>query len=574
MIVRDKAGQTYELEGELSRGGEGVVYRVRGHPDLLAKYYLNQARASARKIAWMAAHPPEDPTAAKLGHTSIAWPRALLYDGRRFVGFLMPFVPDARPLLEVYHPRLRARLPWRHALTWRFFHRAARNFASAMSALHAAGYVIGDINEGNIIVTENALISLIDTDSFQVRAQIGGKTQVFRCQVGKEEFTPPELQGARFANVDRTPDHDSFGMGVIIFLLLMNGTHPFRSLWRGSGDPPALSEKISRGFFPYQTPPPREIAPPNTMVRFEHLDPALQELFRRCFVDGSRPPHRRPSAEEWEGALKTAERNLIQCAQGHWYGGHIPSCPWCSPAVKGVQVPLPVNPPRSSRPPGSRPSPSRPAPVAPPPPPVAPVPAPVTGRPSRRRVAFGGGGLIAIFLLLRLLVGGDGDRGDRGVAFVPPSRPAMVTTASRTQPAIVPSTRTPTRTATAALDGSESLSAGGSFAATGEGAPFGGDPAQTGAMPGPGPAGRPVLRWRFATGGPVTPSPAVVGGTVYVGSWDNHLYALDAATGALRWRFQTPGAVISSPAVVDGTVYVGSGDGFLYAVGGDRAAER
>ncbi|MCU1463576.1 MAG: Pyrrolo-quinoline quinone repeat-containing protein [Acidimicrobiales bacterium] len=44
-------------------------------------------------------------------------------------------------------------------------------------------------------------------------------------------------------------------------------------------------------------------------------------------------------------------------------------------------------------------------------------------------------------------------------------------------------------------------------------------------------------RWFFATGDAVTANPIVVGGTVYVGSWDGHMYAIDAGTGAKRWSF-------------------------------------
>ena len=85
-------------------------------------------------------------------------------------------------------------------------------------------------------------------------------------------------------------------------------------------------------------------------------------------------------------------------------------------------------------------------------------------------------------------------------------------------------------------------------------------------------------QWEFQTDGQVNSSPAVVdvstaedtdGGaseTVYVGSDDGYLYAIDAAEGDLEWRFETGGPVESSPTVFDGTVYVGSRDGFLYAI--------
>ena len=50
-----------------------------------------------------------------------------------------------------------------------------------------------------------------------------------------------------------------------------------------------------------------------------------------------------------------------------------------------------------------------------------------------------------------------------------------------------------------------------------------------------------ALRWKFATGGRVTSSPAVAAGRVYIGSYDSNFYALDAASGALRWKFATRG---------------------------------
>jgi outer membrane protein assembly factor BamB len=61
-------------------------------------------------------------------------------------------------------------------------------------------------------------------------------------------------------------------------------------------------------------------------------------------------------------------------------------------------------------------------------------------------------------------------------------------------------------------------------------------------------------------------SPAVDGETVYFGSGDRHVYALDARTGALRWKFETGDVVHSSPAIANGTLYVGCWDGLLYAL--------
>ena len=63
-------------------------------------------------------------------------------------------------------------------------------------------------------------------------------------------------------------------------------------------------------------------------------------------------------------------------------------------------------------------------------------------------------------------------------------------------------------------------------------------------------------------------SPAIGSdGTVYVGSYDNKLYAINGKSGVKVWEFETGCDVHSSPAIgSDGTVYVGSYDTKLYAI--------
>ncbi len=86
------------------------------------------------------------------------------------------------------------------------------------------------------------------------------------------------------------------------------------------------------------------------------------------------------------------------------------------------------------------------------------------------------------------------------------------------------------------------------------------------------------LRWKFQTGDVVHASPAYAGGVLYFGSWDSYLYAVDAATGQERWRFKSGEDPLihnqvgfqSSPAVVGGLVYVGCRDANRYAI--DRAS--
>lgn len=72
--------------------------------------------------------------------------------------------------------------------------------------------------------------------------------------------------------------------------------------------------------------------------------------------------------------------------------------------------------------------------------------------------------------------------------------------------------------------------------------------------------------WTAETSGDVRSSPTFVNGTVFVGSDDDRLYAIDAGTGRVTWTVETGGDVFSSPSVTEETVYVGSNDGRVYAV--------
>ncbi|MUH01280.1 tetratricopeptide repeat protein [Scytonema sp. UIC 10036] len=330
------------LSVTLGQGGEACIYTIPTDSELVAKVYHKPVSVQGHKLEVMIANPPENPTAS-LGHISIAWPVELLRssDGKNnVIGFLMPRIRGMRPIIDFYNPRTRRQ----HCplFNYQYLIRTARNLAAAFASLHASGYCVGDVNESNILVGDTALVSIVDTDSFQVR-DIKNQS-VYRCPVGKPEFTPPELQNKTFAECDRVFAHDLFGLAVLIFQLLMEGTHPFSGIFQGMGEPPPYEARIAAGHFtysqkrrvPYVTTP---IAPP-----WEILHPSLQELFLRCFEDGHSNPLLRPSAQTWLLALAEAENSLLTCTVNpqHRYSNHLEKCPWCERALRlGGRDPFP-----------------------------------------------------------------------------------------------------------------------------------------------------------------------------------------------------------------------------------------
>jgi outer membrane protein assembly factor BamB len=77
-------------------------------------------------------------------------------------------------------------------------------------------------------------------------------------------------------------------------------------------------------------------------------------------------------------------------------------------------------------------------------------------------------------------------------------------------------------------------------------------------------------KWNYAVAGGIPSSPTIgYDGTIYFGSYDNKLYAINP-NGTEKWSFITGSLVYSSPTIgSNGTIYIGSYDGKLYAINPD-----
>jgi serine/threonine protein kinase len=338
-VLREADGWQITLEGPaLDRAGEASVYAVPEHPDLAAKIYHHPTAEHAGKLAAMLATPPV--LHAGNGHLALAWPVARLLEAgaeRRVAGYLLPRLEQAPSLWEVYNPQTRLQVyPQFHYAT---LLRTARHLAAVVAAVHQSGYVIGDLNESNVVVTPQALVTLIDVDLFQVR--VGGR--LYRGRVGRPEYTPPELQGVPVAEVERQPEHDAFALAVLIFRLLMQGAHPFAAACPDSGELDSIPARIAAGWWPYAWERPGPDLPSPQAPPWSVLPPAVGELLRCCFEDARANPGLRPGAARWQQALAEAEQDLTTCPQNtqHRYARGLDVCPWCLLAGQQGHDPFP-----------------------------------------------------------------------------------------------------------------------------------------------------------------------------------------------------------------------------------------
>lgn len=314
----------------LGRGGEGAVYEVEGRPEAAAKIYASPASAErADKLVAMAAL--RTPALDQL----TAWPTEVLrqQDGK-VSGFVMANLRDSKDIHRLYSPK--SRLADFPQADWRMVVRAALNTARAFAVLHQAGHLVGDVNHGGVRVAPNATVRLIDTDSFQVSHQ--GRT--FLCEVGVQDFTPPELQGKAFKQVTRTANHDNFGLAVLIFQMLMNGRHPFAGRYSGPGEMP-IEKAIPEFRYAYSAnaaamkmqPPP--LTPPAAAA-----SALVASLWERAFSSSGARTDGRPKAQEWVQALTQVETGFVRCTvrSSHFYFGAYGSCPWCPIERAGIAL--------------------------------------------------------------------------------------------------------------------------------------------------------------------------------------------------------------------------------------------
>ena len=142
---------------------------------------------------------------------------------------------------------------------------------------------------------------------------------------------PPELHGCDLQRDDRTVEHDRFGLAVLMFLLLMEGVHPFDGNYANPDDTSQRWDRMRVGHFAFGG-GLSILQPPPFALPYTFLPPEIRALVSECFVAGHIDPGRRPSAQRWRDALRAMDAGLIQCNlnENHWLPVHLRGiCPWC-----------------------------------------------------------------------------------------------------------------------------------------------------------------------------------------------------------------------------------------------------
>jgi len=102
---------------------------------------------------------------------------------------------------------------------------------------------------------------------------------------------------------------------------------------------------------------------------------------------------------------------------------------------------------------------------------------------------------------------------------------------------------------------------------------FRGNPSETGVLPADALSDNLEVLWRFSAKDAIDGAAAIADGVVFIGSEDEHLYAVDLATGAKKWEYKC-GPIKAAPAYRDGAVYVGDSNGLFHCVDAKTGKKR
>lgn len=340
---KDKSKE-YELEKEIKSGGEGVVYTIKGKPNLVAKIYKSERISDASL---------RDATKSKIlamlemnfdprinGRLIVAWPMDALFDDSGFfLGFVMPRIEHMKSLIWATRPSDRSSL-WPKGYRWHYSIAIAFNLSLVIERLHEAGIIVGDMNTNNILIDASGNVTLIDADSFNISTK---DNKVYKCVVGFPEVLPAELQGKDLTKPANQFNEktDCFSLAVHIFNLLCNNCHPFGCLnyntEHGSTSNPKIMDNIVKGYCPY-------VSETSENTVDDALDMAvfpaeIRNLFIRAFrYDATTAVKQttianRPSAKEWRtalGSLYSSGVNTCSVNSLHEFPkSYTKGCPWC-----------------------------------------------------------------------------------------------------------------------------------------------------------------------------------------------------------------------------------------------------
>ena len=293
-----KNKQKFELKAKdvLSEaGGTATVYNVQGTDDFVFKLYKDKKyaiKSEAKLKQFISGFPSaelDSVTNLPIKVHQLAWPKNIVYEKNKPVGFLMPKInfKDTIQLNRIFSVKNRQSEKITEDITWRIT--VARNLADVYNTLHKSGYYVVDTKPANIRTYKIVPgVCLLDCDGFKL------KNSPFEGDMITPDYIAPESIGKPPSKLGR--EQDIFALSVLIFQIFNNGIHPYSGILKKNDTLP-IQERIKQSGYAYGKIQNRIQKP--SPATLHHLFPEeMLNIFSRIFEKGERP-----EANEWVSIL-------------------------------------------------------------------------------------------------------------------------------------------------------------------------------------------------------------------------------------------------------------------------------
>ena len=290
----------------VASGGEGDLYDYNGE---MIKIFKDPAVLAdkKKKLSWLA-------KSAKSLPANICLPLRMVENpSGRFIGYSMPKVDgdDIQKLSSKKYCKVRG-------INNEMVSKIMSEIATTLSALHNLGVVVGDLNDGAIIIraSDNKPI-FIDCDSWS----IPGTTP---CNVGMEGFVDPMLT----TPIKFTPESDDFAFGVISWKGYTR-IHPYGGTLAGH-EKDRITDRMSKSLSVIGNRP--NIKFPPTTKFWDWMSPEMIEAYKDTFEKHQR------------GKLIKVHKDMPQltlCDKCRdYFSSDYTSCPMCTAAKLKPKAPI------------------------------------------------------------------------------------------------------------------------------------------------------------------------------------------------------------------------------------------
>ncbi len=322
-------------------GGTAIVYNVQGTDDFVFKLYKDKkyaTKSEAKLKQFINGFPSTELVSLKNlpikgKFHQLAWPKNIVYEKNKPVGFLMPKISfkNTVQLNRIFSIKNRKSEKITEDITWRIT--VARNLADVYNTLHQSGYYVVDTKPANIRTYKIVPgVCLLDCDGFRL------KNSPFEGDMITPDYIAPESIGKPPSQLGR--EQDIFALSVLIFQIFNNGIHPYSGILNKNETLP-IQERIKKSAYAYGKVQNRIQKPSPATVHHMFPDEMLK-MFSRIFEKKERP-----EASEWVSILDNLKKPsaLSKCNKiGH--RGFKKGCTTCAFEKKilnnNVQVKKPV----------------------------------------------------------------------------------------------------------------------------------------------------------------------------------------------------------------------------------------